>query len=464
MGLIFMKHIKYLIILICCLLLPKNVFAYQLECDNNVINYNQNLFCHLSGPSNQNFELFSGNISSTDNLISCTPVSYGSGLSKIDDSASFVLGGSTQDDTIVTFSCYLNEKLTEVKRTQIKINDFKYKLVHQKEENSNEILSSDFINANIYKEEVETDDKPRNTSNPNSLLATISEDNLNFTFSRFVTIYNQEVLYEVEHLDLNVVPNNPNAKVRIVGNDIENNTNLNVGENTIDIYVTAYDGTTTCYTLNITRLNLGEEIYYPEKDATLFSLIIPGYAISFDKDVYEYKIHLTSDISKLTVNAVPTYDEANINISSTDNLHDGSIIKVSVASKDKSTNIDYIIKITKDAPKANYTSYIVLGIIIAILIVLVIIFIKTSQNKKSNRKCINKVESINNALINDANKNNNMSNIVNSFNVVDGILDNEIIDSNNKRVTNVNTSQMSTQNFNTTNYNIASNSEKNEND
>lgn len=433
MGLIFMKRITFFTLLFIFLLLPKNVLAYQLSCDSNIIEYNQNLFCHLSGQANQNFELFSGNITSTDNLISCTPISYGAGLSKIDDSSSFVLSGTTQDETIVTFSCYLNEKLTEVKKTQIKIDDFKYKLEHEAEENSNEILSSDFINANIYKEEIETDDKPRNTTNPDSLLATLSEDNLHFTFSRFVTIYTQEVLYEVDHLNLNIIPNNANAKVRIVGNDIENNTNLNIGENIIDIYVTSSNGTTTCYTLYVTRLVQGEEIYYPESDASLFSLIVPGYAIHFNKDVYEYKIHLTRDISKLTVNAVPTYDEANVNISSTENLHNGSIIKISVVSKDKTTTLDYTIRITKDAPKQDYTPYIVLGIVTVTLIILVIIFIKTSQNKKNNKQNINNNELSNNIQNSNFNSNGNKEDNIQLFNdnLTDNIQNQNVVNSNN---------------------------------
>lgn len=458
-----MKRIKYFIMLFVFLLLPKTVFAYQLMCDDNVIDYNQNLFCHLIGEKNQNFEVLSGNINSTDNLISCTLVSYAKGLSIIDDQNSFSLIGVTKEETLITFNCQLNEKLNEVKRTQIKIDDFKYKLEYDEYETTNEIISTDFINANIYNEEIETDDKPRNTSNSDTLLKTLYEDNLNLTFSRFVTIYNQEVLYEVEDLNLNIIPYNLSSTIRIVGNGEENNTKLNVGENIIDIYVTAKNGAVTCYTLNVTRLSIGEEIYYPEKDASLFSLIIPGYAISFNKDVYEYKLHIANDISKITVNAVPTYDEANVSISSTEDLKNGSVIKVTVTSKDKSTNKDYTILITKDAPKTDYTPYIVLGLVSIVLIVFVVLFIKTSQNKKNNPRINPNIGQGNNTI----DSNNNVASVIleenfkNNLNQVS--TNTSITDLNNNVVTSIDDNPTNIQNNQNDIYNqeIANNNEIN---
>ena len=319
---------------------------------------------------------------------------------------------------------------------------------------------------------------PRNTSNPDSLLKVLYEDNLNFVFSRFVTIYNQEVLYDVEKLNLNVTANNPSATIRIVGNGIDNNTNLNVGKNQINIFVTSPDGsTTTCYTLNVTRLARGESIYYPEKDATLYSLIVPGYAISFNKDTYEYHIHLTSDVSKLNVNAVPTYDEANVEISSTTNLRNNSIIKVTVTSKDKSTTQDYLIKISKDAPKVNYVPYIIMGVVGILFVTMVIIFIKTSKAKKSGGPTV----------IPDIDLNNNSQKTIDNNQVVantqpvatnNQIIPNNIPQQDNLQMTNnqvVSTASNNTQNNqvlpetpmnnsnNMTNQNITQNNISNEN-
>ncbi len=380
-----MMKIKYYIFLFILLVLPINIHAYELNCDKSAINYDENFFCYLTGLKDQMYTELSGNITSTNNLVTCTPTSFSNGLSIMESSKQFSYTGQPTDEKLISFSCKLTEQLSKVEKTQIKVENFKYVLANNGISSDNEILSTDFISANIYTDQEEVDDLPRNTSNPNSLLKTLYEDNLNIVFSRFITIYNQEVLYEVDKLNLNVVANNNAATIRIIGNGIENNTNLNVGKNVINIFVTAPDGiTTTCYTLNVTRLARGESIYYPEKDATLYSLIVPGYAISFDKDTYEYRIHLASDISKLTVNAVPTYDEATVDISSTTNLKNNSIIKITVTSKDKSTTQDYIIKITKDAPKVNYIPYIVMGVIGLLFIFMIVLFIKTSKAKKSS--------------------------------------------------------------------------------
>lgn len=425
-----MKKFKLFIFIFICLLMPSNVFAFELKCESNVINYGEDLICHLTGNSSNSFTLLSGNISSTDNLVNCAVLSYAKGLSTIDNSSLFVLKGSTSEDNYVTFKCQLNEKLSEIKKTQIKIDNFKYQLATDESINSNEIVISDFISANIYRNS-DTSSKPRDTSNSDTLLKVLYEENLNLTFSRFVTTYNQEVLNEVEELNLVIIPNNENSTFRIIGNGIENNTKLNVGNNVIDIYVTSENGDTTCYTINVTRLEAGEDIYYPEKDATLNSLIIPGYAISFNKDVLEYKIHLASDVTKLNINATPSYEEANVDISSSENLKNGSVIKVTVTSKDKSNTSEYIIKITKDAQKKNYNSYIILGVVGLILIILIIIFIKTSQSKKSSKK--NKLTTNNNNTLNNDSSANltTMSNQALTSNSTDGIQNIQNITLNN---------------------------------
>lgn len=379
-----MIKIKHGIFLLVLMLFPVNIYAYELTCDKSNVNYDENFFCYLTDESGISFKELSGNIMSTNDLIDCTPISFSNGLDIVKSEKSFAYSGEPTEEKLISFSCKLTKQLSNIEKTQIRIENFKYDTLGLAPSGDNEILSTDFINANIYNGDEEIDDLPRNTSNPDSLLKEISEENLKFVFSRFVTIYNQEVLYEVDYLNLNAVANNPSATIRIEGNGIENNTRLNIGKNVINIFVTSPDGaSTTCYTLNVTRLARGQNIYYPEKDATLYSLIVPGYAISFDKDTYKYHIHLANNVSNLTVNAVPTYDESKVDISPTTNLKNNSIIKVTVTSKDKSNTIEYTIRITKDPPKVNYIPYIIMGAAGILLIVMVVVFIKTSKTKKS---------------------------------------------------------------------------------
>lgn len=424
-----MIKIKHCIFLLLLMIIPVNIYAYELTCDRTNVNYDENFFCYLIGEPNQIYNELSGNIHSSNDIIECNPTSFSNGLSIIESSKDFAYIGNPTDEKLVTFSCKLTEQLSKVEKTQIRIESFKYDIGGNGLSSENEILSTDFINANIYDSKTEIDNLPRNTSNPDSLLKELSEENLNIVFSRFVTIYNQEVLYEVENLNLNVVANNPQATIRIEVNGVDNNTSLNIGKNVVNIFVTSPDGaSTTCYTLNVTRLARGESIYYPEKDATLYSLIIPGYAISFDKDTYEYRVHLTSDVSQLTVNTVPTYDEATVDISSTTNLRNNSIIKVTVTSKDKSNTLVYSIKITKDAPKVNYIPYIIMGVVGILLIVMIVLFIKTSKTKKSGGPTV----------IPDVDLNSNINQMNNNVPNNDNTVENSQVDSNPQVINNNN--------------------------
>ena len=196
----------------------------------------------------------------------------------------------------------------------------------------------------------------------------------------FITKYEIEVLFEVEQLDLKVLPVNKNAIVKIEGNQ-----KLEIGKITIDIYVTSPDNkTTTCYSLYITRLARGEEIYYPKKDATLSNMTVTGYSIKFNKDIYEYHIHLDRNTSKVEVNPTTTYEYAIVDISKTNNLVNNDIITVTVTSADGTNIQKYKIRVTKDAPKKDYSLYITLGIIIIVFLVVAYLFLRTSKKEKND--------------------------------------------------------------------------------
>ena len=69
------------------------------------------------------------------------------------------------------------------------------------------------------------------------------------SFNKNVTSYNITVPYEVDKLNLNAIPNDSKSKVEITGNE-----NFKVGEvNTVEIKVTAEDGSVRIYSLNVTR-------------------------------------------------------------------------------------------------------------------------------------------------------------------------------------------------------------------
>lgn len=358
------------------------VNAYELECDTGLYNFQDYFLCHISGNPNENLSSLSGRIENNE-LVSCVTYNFDEGLQQLDSSDPKYLSfsGTPKNANYINLKCQVIAKVEEQKQTQIVIPDFQY----QTSDGTSEvlILRSNEVTLNKYTETTTTkkkDDKNRDTSNPNSRLKELKGDNLDITFSQFVTEYSFEVLYEVEKLDILALPLNDQASVRIVGND-----KLKVGDNTVDIYVTSPDGKMqTVYSLYVKRLARGEDIYYPENDASLFSLSVPGYSIKFESVIHEYHIHLPNNVNSLEINATPTFEDATISVSNTNNLVNGSIITVTVTSADETKTQKYTIKITKDPEKKDYTSYYILGAFVLIIIVFMILFIKTAKKNKND--------------------------------------------------------------------------------
>lgn len=96
--------------------------------------------------------------------------------------------------------------------------------------------------------------------------------------------------------------------------------NLDEGENSIQIVVTAESGDTQTYTINVTRekaTNNNQKTTPAEnKISDLKKLEIKGYTLtpSFSADIYEYKLELKDDITSLDVLAEGANDKVDIEI------------------------------------------------------------------------------------------------------------------------------------------------------
>lgn len=408
-----MKRLTKLMLLIVLTIMPfVSASAFELTCDEGIHEFEEFFYCRLNGATpNETYDTLSGTITNNE-YVNCLRYTDGVGLVNQSTTDNKVLSytGKPTSENISTFRCQVIKKAEEDQQVQIFINDFKSHTKSQIGEPSEEIVRSNYIKVAKYVEKTTTaSTKPRDTSNSNSRLKALAEDNLNITFSGFITEYNAEVVYEVEKLDIKALPFNSDAFVRIMGNQT-----LTVGLNVIDIYVTSPDGRAiTCYTLNVTRLNEGESVYYPESDASLKNLTVTGFSIGFKPEVSEYKIHLDNQTSKVEVNAIPTVDTATVNISDTNNLQNGSVISVTITSEDLSNETKYKIIITKDAPKKDYTSYIVLGVlgILGIIVVVIIIYTNKKNKKdpllrlKSDRRKINRGKKVDPNAIPEAESN-----------------------------------------------------------
>lgn len=142
------------------------------------------------------------------------------------------------------------------------------------------------------------------------------------TFNKKISNYTVTVPYDIEKLDITAIANNKNAKVEIMGNE-----DLKVDTvNTIQIQVTAEDGSIGIYTINATRSGIASNTY-------LKSLSINGYTLSpkFDKTILVYDVKVNYNTNSLDLTAIAENESAKVEITGNENFKVGNnvvLIKV----------------------------------------------------------------------------------------------------------------------------------------
>ncbi len=174
----------------------------------------------------------------------------------------------------------------------------------------------------------------------NTALTSIDGITLNETFDPAVHQYTATVSNAVTAVDVTAVADSKRASVQVTGGD-----NLQVGENTVTITVTAEDGTTAVTTITVTR-----EAYVPSSNADLASLALSAGSLTpqFDKDVLAYTATVDNDVESLRVTAVAADAErATVVVTGGDNLQVGeNILTVKVTAED-GTEKTYTIRVTR---------------------------------------------------------------------------------------------------------------------
>lgn len=183
-----------------------------------------------------------------------------------------------------------------------------------------------------------------NSSNNNTSATVKKSDNSNLSsieiaegvispeFSKTVKEYIVNVPYEVTKLSIAATPEHSKGTVTINGND-----ELKVGENLIEIIVTAEDSSTDKYTIKAIRakqeLSLQTlSIYYVNENGEKVELKLDP---QFSFDVYSYSVNdiLAHTIQSLSVEAKANAENAKVEIVGNDELKSGTneiTIKVSV--------------------------------------------------------------------------------------------------------------------------------------
>lgn len=147
-------------------------------------------------------------------------------------------------------------------------------------------------------------------------------------FKENTTTYNVTVPNNVKSVNVYATAKESSAKVEGTGK-----LELEEGKNKAQVVVTAKDGTTKKYTINIKRLKEGESgltsnINDLDENLGLSKLEIKGCTIepSFDKDVHQYTVEVKDKTNSLKIDAEATIDDANIIVKGNTNLIKGQNI------------------------------------------------------------------------------------------------------------------------------------------
>lgn len=224
---------------------------------------------------------------------------------------------------------------------------------------------------------------------------TINNAKMSPTFSKDVTSYSITVPKDVNKLDLDYKLSDSKASVKVVGNDnLKSNKN-----NVVEIIVTAEDGSTKTYILNVSfssdsssnklaSLEVKESSLYPK----------------FDSDVNEYKIKLKKNVSKLTIDAIAKDKNSKVEIIDNKNLNkNNSVVLVKVTDKNGFSNY-YKLKVDNTKKQTIFgieISKIIWFLLIMILILIFLILIILIKRRKDDDEDNDNKQVVSNSDVNN---------------------------------------------------------------
>ena len=157
-------------------------------------------------------------------------------------------------------------------------------------------------------------------------------------FDPATTGYTAEVLNTVETTTVEATATHPNAAVVGTGDE-----SLTLGDNTVEVTVTAEDGTTTMtYTVMVT-------VTVPSSDATLETLDLSGITLSpaFDPATTTYTAEVEYTVETTTVVAMTAHPGATVEGDGPQSLSEGeNTISVTVTAEDGTSQETYTVTVT----------------------------------------------------------------------------------------------------------------------
>ena len=265
---------------------------------------------------------------------------------------------------------------------------------------SNTSSSSTSSSSNSASINTKTTTSSSSNSSSNANLSNLGIRPNDFTgFKPSVTTYNVTVPENVNSVDIYATAQSSSAKISGTGT-----TKLEEGTTTAKVTVTAKDGTTKTYTLNITRggdnsssadaSSSSDES--ENEDKGLKSLKINDLQLEpeFNTNTYEYSVKYIGQDTSLNIQAEPTSDDYNVEIVGNEDLQEGENTITILVSDDSGKNVaTYQVTVNKSLvdeeaiakqeaqEKKQRMMIIACAVVLIIVIIIVIIAIKKRKSK-----------------------------------------------------------------------------------
>lgn len=172
-------------------------------------------------------------------------------------------------------------------------------------------------------------------------------------FNKNTTSYSITVPNDVNSLNLQALTEDKTAKVEILGDKDFVVSKVNV----VTVLVTAADGTTRTYTINVSKSSLDSNT-----DLSSLKVSEEGLSPSFDPKKYEYTLKVANGVNDLDVEAIAKDTKSTIEIIGENDLDVGkNIVKVKVTDNNGFTKIYKIVVQKADKPALSFLGLGIIG-------------------------------------------------------------------------------------------------------
>lgn len=302
-------------------------------------------------------------IASTNNDLSSLSLSTGN-LSPV-FSSNITSYSAIIDASAVTINARASSsyaKISGIGKVNLNYGSNTYRVVVTSESGTTKTYNINIVrpnNTNNNTSDISNRENNTATLSSNNYLSNITLSNGNINFNKNITEYNITVDYQVSNIEVIATAEDSKSKVEITGN-----TNLEIGNNIIEIKVIAENNSTRIYKINVEKK---DESYVLSSNNNISSVNIKNYDFDFISNITNYTLTI-KDEEKLDIEVILEDSKSTYNIQGNNDLKNNSVIKIEVIAEDGTNKIYQInIKSNDKIIKAIFITIITILLIINIV-------------------------------------------------------------------------------------------------